>query len=173
MTLVTQFPQKGTPQHNQAEQRDHRPPPPRPHKPPATYKMDVRSSVVKDPMQAFRDSSNLTGTARQHQQPSTSRTPGAPSASGHVPPAGRHAPKPVSQLPTEDITPADGDAGQAADQQDTDTTQAGAFPQHSSGFMGMLGGVGAAAHQGSPAKAAEMLRTQQSPTAEKVGGLVL
>lgn len=41
-------------------------------------------------------------------------------------------------------------------------------PQSSTGFMGMLGGVGAAAHKGAPDKAAEMLSMQQSPTAEKV-----
>jgi hypothetical protein len=34
--------------------------------------------------------------------------------------------------------------------------------------MGMMGGVGAAAHKGMPDKAAEMLSMQQSPTAEKV-----
>lgn len=42
------------------------------------------------------------------------------------------------------------------------------MPQSSSGFMGMMGGVGAAAHKGMPDKAAEMLSMQQSPTAEKV-----
>jgi hypothetical protein len=42
-------------------------------------------------------------------------------------------------------------------------------PQSSSGFMGMMSGVGAAAHRGSPHKAAEMLSMSQSPTAEKVG----
>lgn len=44
----------------------------------------------------------------------------------------------------------------------------GATTPRSSGFMGMMGGVGNAAHKGSPDKAAEMLSMQQSPTAEKV-----
>jgi hypothetical protein len=35
----------------------------------------------------------------------------------------------------------------------------------------MMGGAGAAAHKGSPHKAAEMLSMQQSPTAEKVSWL--
>lgn len=68
---------------------------------------------------------------------------------------------------TTGMAPAGFDASQSADQMG-DTS---AFPQHTSGFMGVLGGVGAAAHKGAPDKAAEMLSMQQSPTAEKVSGL--
>jgi len=57
----------------------------------------------------------------------------------------------------------------AADQGGVDAAGGsyGGAPPRSSGFMGMMGGVGAAAHKGSPDRAAEMLSMQQSPTAEK------
>lgn len=76
--------------------------------------------------------------------------------------AGRHSPKLDSKnnlhagnLPADSAQPVD-QAGPSG------------VPQSSSGFLGMMGGVGAAAHKGSPHKAAEMLSMQQSPTAEKM-----
>lgn len=76
-------------------------------------------------------------------------------------PSGRHTPKSNAQADiTTGMTSADATA--AGD-------QASGVAQNSSGFMGMRSGVGAAAHKGSPHKAAEMLSMSQSPTAEKVG----
>lgn len=76
---------------------------------------------------------------------------------------GRHTLKSTAQADTT-TGMASADASAAGD-------QAGAVPPNSSGFMGMTSGVGAAAHRGSPHKAAEMLSMSQSPTAEKVGGV--
>jgi hypothetical protein len=81
-------------------------------------------------------------------------------------PSGRHTSK--SSNAQADVTTgmASADANAAGDQ-----AGAASFPQSSSGFMGMMSGMGAAAHKGSPHKAAEMLSMSQSPTAEKVGRL--